>query len=98
MPLTFVLVGPAGILFRRPANGEKYLVDLPENIRLKTILISKAKVALADTLVPDQDSFLVSGLVTGPENWHEGGRPKLLEWVRQNANLCFLLGDIQSYA
>lgn len=61
-------------------------------------MISEARVALADTLVPDQGLFLVSDLVTGPNNWHEGGGPEQLEGVRQNANLCFLLGDIQSYA
>lgn len=32
------------------------------------VLISKARVALAATLIPKQDLFLVSGLVTGPEN------------------------------
>lgn len=49
-------------------------------------------------LIPKQDLFLVSDLVTGPKNRHEGGRLQGLEGVRQNANLCFLLGNIQSYA
>lgn len=41
--------------------------DLSENIRLKTVMISKARVTLADALIPKQDLVLVSELVTGPK-------------------------------
>lgn len=60
-------------------------------------MISKARVALADALIPKQDfvfSFRLGHKVQ--KNRREGGRPRGVEG--QNANLCFSLDDIQSYA
>lgn len=39
-------------------------------------MICKARIVLADALIPKQGLFLVSDLVTDPKNRHEGGRPK----------------------